>query len=483
MDEAVKEEVARALADYKKTEQKRRAEIQDDCKLAKLERSFADKLCDSGISADEARKLILKEQANQAVTRSASSSPLGFIDGTDSRYGAGGNVTVTESAHDKFADAVSTGIVMRAFSNCRIKRAAVDKPTADVAQFSNLSISRLAEAWLESQGFPVRRMDRGQIARAAVGSPSIYSQFRISRDVYHTRGSFANILVDAANKTLRAAYEEAPYTWSIWARQAPSVENLHAINRTQLGEVPDLEMVPEGKEYPQLAVGDSKVTYEVDKFGGMFSVSWESIMKDDLDAISRVPAMLGVAARRKQNKKVYEVLFRNATMSDGQALFSANHPSGSNLSGGAGAPTVANLSEGFEKMALQKGISSSVVLNLTPRYLIVPQNYAAEALELVNSQSYAQASGNEGVVNIYGINGVRPLSVVADAVLDGNDTTGWYLAADPSQIDTVELTFLSGEESPVVESEVDFDTDTQKSKVRQSFGVAAIDWRGLYLNT
>jgi hypothetical protein len=115
--------------------------------------------------------------------------------------------------------------------------------------------------------------------------------------------------------------------------------------------------------------------------------------------------------------------------------------------------------------------------------LIVPQAYAATALELVNSSSYALSNGNDGVINIYGVNGVRPIEVVADAVLDGNSSTRWYLAADPSQIDTVELSFLSGEESPVVESEVDFDTDTQKNKVRQTFGVAAIDWRGLYRNS
>jgi hypothetical protein len=478
MDEAVKEEVARALA----AERKRRAEIVSDCTLAKLERSFADKLCDSGVSADEARKAILKEQSTRTVTRSLTENEFSFVDGTDPRYAEGSNITVTESAHDKFASAVSTGIVMRSFANSRIKRQAVEKVTPEVANLSKLSISRLAEYWVESQGFPVRRMDKNVIARAAMGSPSVFNQFRISRDVYHTRGTFANILVDAANKTLRAAYDEAPYTWSIWARQAASTENLHAINRTQLGEVPDLDMIPEGKEYTQLAVSDSKVTYSIEKFGGVFSVSWESIMKDDLDAISRVPAMLGVAARRKQNKLVYGVLFANPTMADGQTLFSSSHASGDNTSGAAAAPGVTTLNTGYTRMALQKGLTTDVNLNIIPRYLIVPQAYAATALELVNSSSYALSNGNDGVINIYGVNGVRPIEVVADAVLDGNSSTRWYLAADPSQIDTVELTFLSGEESPVVESEVDFDTDTQKNKVRQTFGVAAIDWRGLYRN-
>jgi hypothetical protein len=57
------------------------------------------------------------------------------------------------------------------------------------------------------------------------------------------------------------------------------------------------------------------------------------------------------------------------------------------------------------------------------------------------------------------------------------------LAANTNQVDTVELAFLSGEESPVLTSEQDFDTDCYKYNVRQTFGVAAIDWRGLFRNS
>jgi hypothetical protein len=54
------------------------------------------------------------------------------------------------------------------------------------------------------------------------------------------------------------------------------------------------------------------------------------------------------------------------------------------------------------------------------------------------------------------------------------------LAASNSQVDTVEITFLEGEQSPVLENEWDFDKDVYKYKVRQTFGVAPIDFRGLY---
>jgi hypothetical protein len=216
----------------------------------------------------------------------------------------------------------------------------------------------------------------------------------------------------------------------------------------------------------------------------MFSVSWETVVNDDLDAISRVPAMHGNAMRRKQNKVVYSVLTANDVLSDNVALFNATH---ANVSSGAGVPSVATLNAGFLAMAKQTGLSSDAVLNLTPRYLIVPQAYAATAMELLNSTANpavgGSAVGSSGVVNIYNMAGGRQLTMVADANLDLNSSAIWYLAADPAQIDTVEISFLEGEESPVLEQEWDFDRDCYKYKIRQTFGAKAIDYRGLYRNS
>ena len=65
-------------------------------------------------------------------------------------------------------------------------------------------------------------------------------------------------------------------------------------------------------------------------------------------------------------------------------------------------------------------------------------------------------------------------------LVDANSATAWYLAANNGQVDTVELTFLSGEEAPVLEREDGFSTDTVKYKIRQTFNAKAIDHRGLY---
>ena len=225
----------------------------------------------------------------------------------------------------------------------------------------------------------------------------------------------------------------------------------------------------------------------------MFTVTWETVVNDDLDAISRIPAMQGNACRRKQNAAVYDVLTANANLGDGGALFNttAQTSSGghSNLASSGAAVSVASLNTAYNSMMTKKGLgtSSDAILNIQPSYLIVPAAISATALQVVGSiadpsAGGSSATGNSNTLNIYGPNGSRPLRVVVDPVLDGNSATAWYLAASPSQIDTVELSFLQGEEAPVLENEWDFDKDCYKYKVRQTFGVAAIDFRGLYKN-
>jgi len=233
-------------------------------------------------------------------------------------------------------------------------------------------------------------------------------------------------------------------------------------------------------------MSDSKETYKVAKYGESFTVSWETIINDDLDALSRIPAMHGNAMRRFQNKKVYEVLTSNPLMGDGNALFSSSHASGDNTSGAAAAPSVTTLNDMFVKMMTQRGLSSDAIINVVPKFVIVPVAYSATLLQLIASMSDpnagGSAAGNANTLNIYGPNGMRPITPIVEPQLDASSATDWYGAADSSQIDTVELTFLSGEESPVIENEYNMKNDTYYNKIRQTFGVKAIDWRGLYRN-
>ena len=462
MEDEVKAEVARQL----KAEKTRRDAIVASVKLGRLERSFADELIDSGVSVADANERILRKMANQ---------PLG---GT----GSGSSVRVTESEQDKFMEQATAGLVQRCFQGQIKTQKAPDVQGAE--HFRNLGLYRLAEACVRRMAINPERYSKSDVARLAMGHQGTFDRLRIQRsnDVYHTSGSFANLLLDAASKTLTASYVEAPYTWDQWVRQAQSVDDFKSINRISLGESPNLEVVPEGKEYPEGKVVDQRKSYKIEKYGKEFTITWETVINDDLDALSRIPAMHGAAARRTQEKAIYDVFLSNPTMPDGVALFSASHASGTNLSGSAAAPSKTTLDKAFEVMGKQKGLNSDVFLGLTPSVLLVPLAYAGTALELVNSTASIENEKNSGVANLYGRGGARQLKVVATPYLDSNNATNWYAIADNSLIDTVEITFLSGEESPVLESDWNMRNDSYVYKVRQSFAAAVIEHRGIFAN-
>jgi hypothetical protein len=462
-EKKVEAEVARQL----KADADRRKTIVAHCMVAKLERSFADSLVDDpNVTVQDATERIIRKMASQ---------PLG---------GAveGSSFSVTESEHDKFMAQASAGLVQRCWQGQIKKQKAPDVQGAE--HFRNLGLYRLAEACVRRMGVNPEHHNKGDIVRIAMGHPGIVGRLNIRRsnDVYHTSGSFSSLLLDAASKTLTASYVEAPYTWDQWVRQAQSVDDFKNINRISLGESPNLEVVPEGKDYPEGKVVDQRKSYKVEKYGKEFTVTWETVINDDLDALSRIPAMHGSAARRTQEKAIYDVFLSNPTMPDGVALFSASHASGTNLSGGAAAPGKTTLDKAFEVMGKQKGLNSDVFLGLTPSILLVPLAYAGTALELVNSTASVESEKNSGVSNLYGRGGARQLRVVASPYLDANSSTNWYAVADNSLIDTVEISFLSGEESPVLESDYNIRNDSYIYTVRQSFAAAVIEHRGIFAN-
>lgn len=466
-------EIQKAL----KSERERVREINALGQHFGLERSFVDGMIDSGTDVATARAKVLDRIKNSEIGQT------GTVERSE-----GESVRVTEHEADKFYNAARDGLIERAFLSAGVTSKPFEgdnTPAPGAEDFRYCGLRRMSEQFVRRAGGNVDRMSSRDIAMVALGHQPTMDRYRIQRDAYHTTGSFANLLLDAANKTLLAGYEEADFTWNLWARQGASVPDFKNINRIRFSEFADLQAVPERKKYKESEMSDSKESYAVEKFGGLFTVSWETVVNDDMDAISRIPAMQGSAARRAQNKKVYEILTANANMSDGNPLFDDTNHSNAVESSGA-APSKTTLDTAYQSMMTQTGLDGETIINVIPRFLIVPAALSGTALTLLNSISDpavgGSAVGNSNVINLYGPSGQRRLQLIVEPQLDANSSTAWYLAAANTQIDTVELTFLQGEESPVLENEWDFDTDCYKYKVRQTFGVKAIDWRGLYYN-
>ena len=160
-------------------------------------------------------------------------------------------------------------------------------------------------------------------------------------------------------------------------------------------------------------------------------------------------------------------------MGDGVALFHATHK---NLASAGTALTTASIGDGRAAMAKQFGLDKKTVLNIRPSFLIVPVSMELSAEQLI-AQNLVPAKAADVVPQ-----SIRSLAVIAEPRLDTVSTSGWYLAASPNQIDTIEYAYLEGQQGAYIETRNGFDVDGVEIKCRLDFGAKAIDWRGLYKN-
>jgi hypothetical protein len=285
---------------------------------------------------------------------------------------------------------------------------------------------------------------------------------------------FDNIMADTINKSLQAAYLDGPSTWSQWARRT-TTPDFKTITRAALSESPDLASHEEGEELKYVTLGDKKETYNLTEYKAGLRLTRQAIINDDLDAFGRIPQLLGEAARRKEDDVAYAIITANAVMNEnGNALFSSGN---ANLTAAGGSITVATLQVGFNAMFIQKGPKDAAFLELVPAYLLVPSSLKSTADQIINSTA-DPAISNSAAINPF----ANSLTVIPSARLNADSAVKWYLFADPSRIDTIELAFLQGEETPVLHQEEDFDTDDMKFKVRHTVAAKAIDFRGVYQN-
>lgn len=371
-----------------------------------------------------------------------------------------GRVKSGKTELEKFTVAATDALSMR----CNLR---LEKPAPGAGELRGYSLRELAREHLERCGISTRGLDNKTLAGAALGVVRLAGGM-------HSTSDFASILANVAEKILQKAYEEAPSTWQAWCAVGNG-NDFKQVDRPQLSEAPSLELINESGEYTAGGFTDFKETNQIKTYGRKFVLTRQAIINDDLGALQRIPRAFGSAASRRINDLVYAILTANAAMSyDSIALFHASH---GNLAGTNGALASATLGTARTAMRKQTG-PGGAVLNLVPRFLIVPAALEMTADVLLRSVASTDSEKNSGVVNPW----QNALTPVVEPRLDANSAVSWYLAADPAQVDTVEVMFLDGVQTPVIEEMDTSGVDGKEYKVRIDVGVADLDHRGLYKN-
>lgn len=425
-------------------ERERNLGIRQAVENARFPQAMADGFIRDGISLLEARGKVLEELGK--IDRKAPTHTKGV--GTSVQMG------IDPIAH------VRAGI-----ENAIAHRAAPQLfPLDDKGRvYRGMSMIDIAKDFLKEVRVNVNGLSKYEIAGMALGMHV--------RTGYHTTSDFANLMADVSNKILRAAYDAAPQTFLPISRQV-TLPDFKPANRVQIGEAPSLLKVNEHGEFKRGIIGDAKETFQLSTYGRVFAITRQVMVNDDTDAFGRVATMFGRSARNLESDLVWQQFTTNPTMGDGTALFATGH---GNLSGTSDAISETSIGAARAGMRLQTGLDGLTLLNITPKFMIVPAAKETLADKYLSVNIIANQSSN---VNPF----AGKLQVIAEPRLDANSTTAWYVTADPGQIDIVEFAYLEGENGPTVESRVGFDIDGLEIKARHDFAAKVIDWRGVYKN-
>lgn len=388
----------------------------------------ADEAIVMGVSVDEARAMVM----DQLRARNK-----------------GVSVTMGEAESDKFRAAAQDAVLM-----------AAGIPVAEPAPGAN-----------ELRGYSMIEMARESLRRECDTKANFGDNMEMARAAINSTSTFPAIMSNLANKSVMAGFNEAETTYQIWAGKGSNRDFKEAA-RVALSEAGNLELVPEGGQFQQDFLGEASARTKVATYGKLFSLTRQAIINDDLGLFSKIATKYGSAAKRLVNKMVYAQLTGNVKMQDNVALFDSKH---GNVAATGEALSVKAIAKAITAMRRQKGITGDVTLNITPKYLVVPPELEMTAYQIVNSTA-AVDGVNSGVVNPY----KGRFVVVADAEL--TDPDAWYLVADASQHDTIEVTYLNGVETPRLETRQGFDVDGIEYKVAFDCGVSALDFRGVFKN-
>ncbi len=347
----------------------------------------------------------------------------------------------------------------------------VDARFAGVRAFGSIR-----EAYARVSGDP---SVRGISGHSTLGQIQVDERAPIARitESDMTTANFSYLLGVSMNKRLLHDYQAWPAEWRHFCTEVP-IKDFKQQTRVRLGAFGSLSTVAEDTPYTTITLSDSAASYSATKRGNIVTVSRETIINDDLHAIKQIPTKLAVAAAYTLAEFVYSFLSGNGNIYDGNALFDAtNHK---NL--GAAALASSAMQAGVTAMREQTNYANKRI-GLRPKFLIVPPELEFTGMILVKSAGVPGSNNND----INPMMGYTQLIVSPQLPAAGTPSnSSWYLAADPAEVDTVEIGFIGGQVNPALFIQdqplygLNFTQDAISYKVRHEYGGAVMDWRGLY---
>lgn len=427
-------------AEAMKAERARAAEIREHCRAFKLAEGEIEKLVDTGRSLAE-----LTKEVRDAYVRSHNERTNGDVE-INTRFDVGSD------EYTKKRDAMVHSMCAR--------MGVAESAKVDVGELrgrSLLDLMRFNVAIREGERTALRLTPEQLIKRSL-----------------HTTSDFPVLLQESGRRTLRAAYETSPTTYQRFTVQG-TLTDFKPTKRVQLGDAPAMEQVAEGAGIKYGTMGESAELIALSTYGKGVSLSRQAIYNDDLGAFARTLQAQARQVALLAENLVYAQLTGGTV--GGSSIYSTSSPDRKNYIEGAGALSVLTAdADGIKalnrlaNLMMAQTSNEGDYLNVMPRFLIVPTTLGTIAEQLV---APIQATSQKDVNVLRG-----QIDVIKNPRLNSSPAV-WYLAADPAQIDTIEVAWLAGHEGPQFDMEENFDSRGIKFSCWAELTAKAIDFRGL----
>jgi len=347
-------------------------------------------------------------------------------------------------------------------------------------------------------GYDVKLKETMDILSNARGLPPHVHEFQV-REVL-TTADFPLLFGDITDRSMITTFCSLEANWKKYAKAKPTNKNFLPANIFSMyGGTQALDRVAEKGEY--LASTREELRYQIAlyKYGRQFDISWESIVNDELGALTDTPARFARAAALTELQTMI-ALYANDV---GAHIEGAGGALYQNLINSvAGALTIATLETGLEMMAaLTDAVGDPCPQQM--KYLVVPPALEMTARQILTSglKMWTDGAGALSVHPTTNVVSQMGLELIVEPYLQilnagGTGLTGWYLFADPNQTTALEYAHLVGHENPEIcmkssdkvsvgggdlgPMSGDFATDNIFYRVRHVFGATKMDWRGTF---
>ena len=274
--------------------------------------------------------------------------------------------------------------------------------------------------------------------------------------------SISGILSATVNKFLLAGFNSVEGSWRSIS-SVRSVNDFKKLTSYRLNGSMKFKPVAPGGELQNAEVSSDSREIAASTYGIMTSVTRTDLINDDLGALTAVPQRIGRGGALALNDEFWRVF-----QDDHANWYTSGR---GNLVSAAGALSISNLKKlvtAFRKLKDPDG--NPVAVN--PAVLLVPADLELDAAEIMGS-ALIQSGATTGqpdrnvLAGRYQVVGTTYLSSVDD----------YYLVANPGDLPAMEVAFLNGVQSPVVETaEADFNTLGVMMRGYFDFGVSKAEY-------